>query len=444
MKKIFLVIRREFLTRVKKRTFLIATILTPLLIPALMGGMIYLTIREHQNKEQETVQVLDETRQLTFEDSKSYKFVPVQGDLEQVKKAFNEGDDFGLLYIPAQKQDSLKDMEGLTLYSKKSPSLSVMGSFEDIIEKQLYDKNLQQRGLDPQTLKDLKPQVAIRSVSVDDSGEEKDSSAGIAYGIGYGTSFLIYLFIFIYGAQVMQGVIEEKSSKIVEIIVSSMRPFQLMMGKIVGVASVGLLQFLIWVVLIAGISTAMMGYFGLDAQHMQHMQDISATSSNSAAMSAIQDNPKVMNIVNAAMDIPYAYIVTCFIFYFLGGYLLYGALFAAVGSAVDNISDAQQFTFPITLPLIIAIFGTMSVVLQDPDGTMSFWLSIIPLTSPVAMMARLAFGVPWWQLALSMALLIGGFMFTVWLAGRIYRVGILMHGTKVNYKVLAKWFMQRN
>jgi ABC-2 type transport system permease protein len=242
-------------------------------------------------------------------------------------------------------------------------------------------------------------------------------------------------------------VIDEKTSKIVEVIVSSVKPFQLMMGKIIGIASVGLLQFIIWIVIMVVVSGSVFAYFGLNTPQEQMQKQITeqiGSSSPEAKQAMEEQNPKLMEFKNVWDQIPFATIAAVFVFYFLGGYLLYGALFAAVGSAVDSMQESQQFQFPITLPLLIGYMSLFFVILREPHGTMSFWLSIIPLTSPVAMVGRIAFGVPAWELALSMVLLVGGFILTTWIAGRVYRVGILMTGTKVSWKVLAKWFMIKN
>jgi ABC-2 type transport system permease protein len=209
-----------------------------------------------------------------------------------------------------------------------------------------------------------------------------------------------------------------------------------MMGKIIGLASVGLLQFLIWIVLITTLSSVVLNLFGLDMPQQQLM--------NEMAQNPAMENQGAMEFLSTLSQIPFGYVIFNFLFYFLGGYLLYGALFAAVGSAVDSPAEAQQFMFPITIPMLIAYFGLFTFILEDPQGPISVWLSIIPFTSPIAMMGRIAYGVPPWQLALSMVCLVGGFIFTAWVAGRIYRVGILMHGTKINYKVMAKWFMMKN
>jgi ABC-2 type transport system permease protein len=246
------------------------------------------------------------------------------------------------------------------------------------------------------------------------------------------------MFIFIYGNQIMQGVIEEKSSRIVEILVSSLKPFQLMMGKILGIAAVGLTQLIIWIVLIGILTTVVTGFLGMQMPQQQAMEMASSDLGQSMPNSELGDILQMLSGINVTE------IVLCFIFYFLGGYLMYGALFAGIGSAVDAPSDAQQFMLPVTIPLIVAYMGLFVFVLNDPNSTTSFWLSIIPLTSPIAMMGRVSYGVPGIELALSMGLLILGFLATTWLAGKIYRIGILMHGTKPTYKTLWKWIKTNN
>ena len=294
--------------------------------------------------------------------------------------------------------------------------------------------------IDQKLLDSLKTNVNISTVSFTESGQEKSNNSIILSGIGMAGGILMYMFIFIYGAQIMQGIIEEKTSKVVEVIVSSVKPFQLMMGKILGLASVGLLQFLIWIILMSTLTFVVVDMVGVDSPQQQAMQQISpeAAAQQAAAVS------KTAEVINEFTSLPWIQIGISFLFYFLGGYLLYGALFAAVGSAVDSPAEAQQFMFPITIPMLISYMSLFMFILKDPHGPISVWLSIIPITSPIAMMGRIGFGVPFWQLALSVVLLIGGFILTTWVAGRVYRVGILMHGTKVNYKVLAKWFMMKN
>lgn len=438
MNKIFLVIQREFLSRVKKKSFLLATILVPLLFPAIIGGMVYLAVQNDKNKELEVVHVLDESALLNFEDTESYDYQSVTGSLDSAKSRFSKSEDFALIYIPKFEVDK---PDGILFYSHTSPGVNLVDGFENRIESQIRDIKLTRSGLTEAQLDELKTSVQIESFNLSETGTESKSDSGVTFGIGYVMGFLIYIFLFAYGAQVMQGVIEEKNSKIVEVIVSTVRPFHMMIGKVVGVASVGIVQFVIWMVLMSVISFAGMAVFGLSmdpAETAQMMQQASGEASS------IQSSVKVQEMMSIVNDIPVTKIVLLFIFYFLGGYMLYGALFAAVGSAVDTPADAQQFMMPIMMPIIVALMGLMMFVFPDPNGTVSFWLSIIPFTSPIVMMGRIGFGVPAWEIALSMVLLVGGFMFTLWLAGRIYRIGILMHGAKVNYKILAKWLMQKN
>lgn len=416
MNKILLVLKREYVARVKKKSFLLVTILVPILFPTLIGAVVYFAIQDQKSEQPKVINYYDPENLVDFDDSYKFSFEEVEGDSLERNKAFMESGHYGLLEMRSNSY---------TLFTLKSPSISEMNSLEETIESELREKSIRQLNLTPEMVSSLKPSIELNAFSLI---EGKESDSGIAFAIGYAGGFLIYMFIFIYGAQVMQGVIEEKSSKIVEILISTVRPFQLMMGKVLGIAAVGFTQFLIWIVLFAVITSALTGYFGLSGDEME---------------TAAQGN-QALQIVNKITSLPIAEILFIFGFYFIGGYLLYGSLFAAVGSAVDSPSEAQQFMFPITIPLIISIIG-LSIALENPDGNFSFWLSIIPLTSPVVMMGRIGFGMPpAFELITSMVLLILGFVFTIWLAGRIYRIGILMHGTKVNYKVLAKWLMMKN
>lgn len=442
MNKVWLIIQREFLNRVQKKSFLITTILAPLIFPAIIGGLIYYMVQEAESAKPDTVQVVDESGRFSFDSSRRFNFVKIDLPLEQAKKTYNETSDFALLYIP---QFEIANPEGLMLYTKENPSIEKVGNLESLLAERIRELKLEQYKIDPETLKSLKTSVSLKQVNLSETGEEKSSSSGLLYGIGFVLGILIYMFVLIYGIQIMQGVIDEKTSKIVEVIVSSVKPFQLMMGKIIGIASVGLLQFTIWILIITFVSSSVLGYFGLKMPQEQMREQITNQINSPDAQEAMEaQNSKVTEFLGMLNEIPFAKIAAVFVFYFLGGYLLYGALFAAVGSAVDSIQESQQFQFPITLPLLIGYMSLFFVILRDPHGPMSFWLSVIPLTSPVAMVGRIAFGVPAWELALSMALLVGGFILTTWIAGRIYRVGILMTGTKVNYKVLAKWFMTKH
>lgn len=432
MNKMFLVLQREYMSRVKKKSFLLSTLLVPLIFPLLIGGMIYFAMENDKNKRQESVRVLDESGLFQFVEDSSYAYINVEGPLDSAKNDFASSSDFGLLYVP---DIEIGKPEGILFFTHTSPGLKVVGDFEGDIWRQIREKKLNDLGLSKGQMDSLKTEVNIQNFNLSETGEEKKSSTGSTFGSGYVMGFLIYMFLFIFGAQVMQGVIEEKNSKIVEVVVSTIKPFQMMLGKVLGVAAVGATQFVIWIVVMSVLSTVVLGVFGLSLDPSS-MTEVSGQSSAEA-------NDQVQRILSVLSEINWLQITLLFLFYFIGGYLLYGALFAAVGSAVDTPADAQQFMMPIMLPIIASLMALMFFVFNDPHGSASFWLSIIPFSSPIVMMGRIGFGVPAWEIALSMALLVGGFFFTLWLAGRIYRVGILMQGTKVNYKTLARWFLQK-
>jgi ABC-2 type transport system permease protein len=432
MNKVWLIIQREFLNRVQKKSFLIATIFLPLIFPAIIGVLIYVAVRQEKNAEKKIIHYVDESG-IFIPDTSKYLFRKFEGNIEDAKKAFQHDESFGLLYIPKL---TIRKPEGIALYARVNPSPDDIGSIEGMFENQIRDLKMQKFNIDQRVLDSLKTDIQIQTVKLSEQGREESSDSRVLLGVGVTAGIFMYMFIFIYGAQIMQGIIEEKTSKVVEVIVSSVRPFQLMLGKIMGLASVGLLQFLIWIVLISTLSSLVFAYFGVEMPQQQMVEQMSGQNVE-------MQNPKAMQFLKVFDQIPFTYVILSFLFYFLGGYLLYGALFAAVGSAVDSPAEAQQFMFPITIPMLISYFCLFTFIVRDPHGPISVWLSIIPFTSPIAMMGRIAFGVPDWQLILSIVLLIAGFILTTWVAARIYRVGILMHGTKVNYKVLAKWFMQR-
>ena len=431
MSKILLVIQREYLARVKKKSFLIATILTPLIFPAIMGVFVWIAVEEEGGQALRIIEVVDETDLFFLESSEQYAFTTSVDDPEVAKKMVQEGERYGFLHIP---KIDLDNPRGIQLYGIENPSVTLIGYLESALKRKIEDQKLYAQGIDPKVLKEIRTEVSIQSITLGEEGEEKVNNANVNYAIGFLAGILIYIFIFVYGNQIMQGVIEEKSTRIVEILVSSLKPFQLMMGKIFGIGAVGLTQFLIWVVLIGSLSSIGMGVLGMQ---MPQQQAIEMT--NPEFVQVTPDSSELADVMALINGIDFVMLVGSFIIYFLGGYLLYGALFAAIGSAVDSPTDAQQFMFPITIPLIVAYMGLFVFVLQDPNSTTSFWLSVVPLTSPIAMMGRISYGVPFWELALSMGLLVGGFLVTTWLAGKIYRIGILMHGTKPTYKTLWKW-----
>ena len=436
MHKVFLVIQREYLARVKKKSFLVATLLTPLIFPAIMAIFVWIAVEEKENQSLRVIEVVDETGLFFMESSDQYAFSTSVKNLEEAKALVNKGERYGALYIPKME---LSAPEGIQFYGLENPSTALVGYLEVSLKRKIEDQKLYAKGIDPKVLKDIRTEVTVQALTLGDAGEEKVTDATVNYALGFLSGILIYLFIFIYGNQIMQGVIEEKSTRIVEILVSSLRPFQLMMGKIVGIGAVGLTQFLIWVLLVGTLSSLVMGVLGMQMPQQQAME-----MANPELMAATPDKGELGAILQVIDGIDFVSLVAAFVFYFLGGYLLYGALFAAVGAAVDSPSDAQQFMLPITIPLLIGYMGLFVFVLQDPSSSTSFWLSIIPLTSPIAMMGRISYGVPFWELALSMGLLVLGFFGTTWLAAKIYRIGILMHGTKPSYKTIWKWVKSTN
>ena len=440
MNKVWLIIQREFLNRVQKKSFLLATILVPLIIPLIMAVLIVVAIKESESAKADTVHVVDESGKFVFENHKKFVFVALNLPLEKAKEAYQQTEDFALLHIP---KFEIQRPEGFTLYSKENPSIEKIGDLERILEECIRDLKLEQYQIDKETLKNLRTDISFKQINISESGEEKSSNALMLYGVGFSLGILIYIFVLVYGIQIMQGVIDEKTSKIVEVIVSSVKPFQLMLGKILGIAAVGVTQFTIWILVITFLSSGTLAYFGLKMPQKQMMEQVQEKMAVNDEMKEEieQQNNKAEEFLSKLSEVPWIKIAGVFLFFFLGGYLMYGALFAAVGASVDSIQESQQFQFPITIPLLIGYLGLFLFILRDPHSSVSFWLSIIPFTSPVAMVGRIAFDVPLWQLILSMVLLVGGFLFTTWIAGRIYRVGILMTGAKINWKVMVKYFM---
>lgn len=433
MNKVFLIIQREYLSRVKKKSFLILTFLVPSLFIGMMTLVVYLTASK--DNEAKNFKVIDQSGifKNQFNNTSNINFSYLNEDYEQAKKAIRKEKDDFLLFIPSDYVETGK----VEVISEKKPSISVVDDIETQMESILRNKKLIAAGIDTAVLNSSNAKVSINAKQLTDEGE-KDASLGATYIVGFLAAFMIYLALFIYGAQVMRGVIEEKTSRIIEVIVSSVKPFQLMLGKILGIGAVGLTQFLLWIILSTGLSTVASSYITNDDKPKTE-QGIKKDA-NQPDMKEISSGNKVQQFLKAADTINFPLIIGTFLFYFLGGYLLYSALFAAVGSAVDNETETQQFMLPITLPLIFTFIIGMNVIVNNPDSTLSFWMSMIPFTSPIAMMIRIPFGVPVWEIALSMALLVVGFVFTTWVASRIYRVGILMYGKKVTYKELAKWF----
>ena len=439
MKQTLLVLKREYTTRVKKKSFLLATLLTPLILPTIIFVIAYFATQDKDSRQAEVI-VLDESGYFTESlDASGYQFKFVDGDYEDLKSTFKEKGAFGFMYIPAVDLSdiSVTRFSGFEFYSETNPSIRTMERIENQIENRMEDLKLESSGLDPNVINKLQVNIDLDTFSVSESGEATESNSGLSFAIGYGTGFLIYMFIFIYGGQIMQSVLDEKTSRIVEVIVSSVRPFQLMLGKVLGVGAVGFTQLLIWIVLISGLST-----LGISILASGNDVVMEAASQQIPEEALTQQQELAAEITTMIATIPITKILLSFLFYFLGAYFLYGALYAAIGSAVDSLQDAQQFMLPIMIPIIASIMA-MFFVLDDPNGGLAVTLSLIPFTSPIIMMARIPFGVPDWQLSLSMVLLVVGFIGTIYVAGRIYRIGILMYGVKVNWKVMKKWFTMK-
>lgn len=431
MNKIFLIIQREYFSRVRKKSFIVMTILGPILMVGLIVGSAVLSQVDNSVRK---IAIVDETKAFGYKLKQSaddkLQFEVLNTSLEEARKNFDPEKYYGLLYIPAVENPKTFS-EAITIYSEKQPSMSIIDKVETMLERDINEQRFISEGIDVEKLKKIETKISIKTRDL----SNKQTSSAATSAVGFIGGILIYLFIFIYGAQVMRGVMEEKMSRIVEVIASSVKPFQLMMGKIMGIALVGLTQFVLWIALTYGIGaivTTAMG--GKSPQQMQKEMVANQTPQEVAD----QQPDFSAKLGNLTANIPIAKILIAFVFYFLGGYLLYGALFAAIGSAVDSETDSQQFMLPVTLPLILAyIVGANAI--SNPDGPLAFWFSMIPFTSPIVMMVRLPFDVPVWQIAVSIGLLILGFIFTTWIASRIYRTGILMYGKKVNYTELWKW-----
>ncbi|WP_321306305.1 ABC transporter permease [Marinifilum fragile] len=446
MNKIFIIIQREYLSRVKKRSFLILTFLTPLLIAGIYAFMIWMMLKD--DTEKRTIAVLNESELVEpVQSSEFTTYSYLQNTtFEDVKSNMEKNGYYAILVIPK----NILQTKTAELFSHKQVTIEVKSSvgsqIRQHIEKLKRAKIIAEANMPnlEEKLAATKTPISMRTIKFGEDGEIKQSSTEIAMGIGFAASFIIYMFIFMYGVQVMRGVIEEKSNRIVEVIISSVKPFQLMMGKIVGVAMVGLTQFIMWVVLTGIIITVGSALVlpGVDMEALQQAKTVAELPAGAASLDAGQ--LKMAQDILGTFDFAYvAGIIGAFIFFFLGGYLLYSALFAAVGSAVDNETETQQFMLPITIPLILALYIGFAVA-KNPESSLAFWGSIIPFTSPIVMLVRIPFGVPIWELLLSMLVLIGTFLLITWIAAKIYRTGILMYGKKVSYKEIWKWLRYHN
>ncbi len=430
MDKLKLIVKREFLSKVRNRTFIVMTFISPLL----MLGMIFLIgfLSKSSMEKVNVVAYVNNSELFTkedFKDTKTLHFIDLTDvAIEKAKDIVSNADQDGLLYIPAI--DSIDELaNSIQFFSKETPSMVLISGLENALEKKMETEKMLKLGIDLEKLKRSKLNVDIKLSNF--SGERSSKLInGIKIGLGMGAGYFIMMFILIYGAMVMRSVIEEKTSRIIEVIISSVKPFQLMMGKVLGTAAAGLLQFLIWALILGIILIAGSYFLGVDT--MQHAGQIQAQQEAISQTDA-------QFVMSEIMKLPLLSMFLWFVLFFLGGYLLYSSIYAAIGSAVDNETDTQQFMFPVLMPLMIGVYVGFATVINDPHGTVATVFSMIPFTSPIVMLMRIPFGVPLWQILLSLFLLIVTFLFVIWIAAKIYRVGILMYGKKVTYKELYKW-----
>lgn len=436
MGKIGIIAGREFNERVRKKSFIITTILMPIAFVAIMFvPALMMNIQSDDTKE---IVVVDQSGTIAegLKNTNNLSFTPSDKSVEELTA--EQQDIFGILIIG---KDVATNPSNVQLLTYESSTINIESEITEQIREIIESEKLKAYNIEDidSILEAIKTPVSLKVKQLGESGETKESSSMLNIALAYIFGFLIYMFVFLYGNMVMQGVIEEKSNKVMEVMVSSVKPFELMMGKILGIASVAVTQFVIWVVFILVVGGAAMSIFGVG--------DMMAAASASAAMDpaammgtqmpSLDD--ETLSILRTVTDPAYLLrILGGFLVYFVGGYLLYAAMFAAVGSAVDNEKDTNNLQLPITIPLILAIFVMMSAM-QDPHGPLAFWFSMIPFTSPVVMMVRLPYGVPGWELALSIGLLFVTFIAMVYLAGKIYRVGVFMYGKKPTFAELAKW-----
>lgn len=429
-----LIIKREYLTKVKNKSFLVMTILSPVIMIALIAVVAYLS--QLNNNAKRHISILDESGKISsiFEDSDNISYTVLENvSLNDAKEIVKEQENYGLLFV--EKHADISNIaKHIKFYSEESPSITLISDLEGKLEKRLTDLKLEAIGVDIEKIQSAKVRVDIEQESFAGEKTSKiDSIIKLAFGGAAG--YLLFMFIIIYGNMIMRSIIEEKTSRIIEVIISSVKPVQLMLGKIIGTSLAGITQFVIWILLGGVLLSIVSAVFGLDLMQSQLPKEElmnQAMNNNNMTM-------EMQNIIVAFNNLPITNLIFAFILFFIGGYLLYSSLYAAIGAAVDNETDTQQFLLPILMPLILAVYIGIFTVIEDPHGTVSTVFSFIPFTSPVVMLMRIPFGVPIWQQLLSLLLLLGTFMFTVWFAAKIYRVGILMYGKKPSYKEIIRW-----
>ena len=426
-----LVTEREYLNKVKNKSFILATFLTPIIITLFIFLISYLT--SINNDTIKVISVVDKTGYFTnsLDSSDDLKFEFINDfDLEEAKLVSKTKADYGLLYIPYYSDLEL-NADSTMFISEDAPSITIISRIEGKLEKVLTNKNFENAGLDIDKINKSKIYINLYQESFE--GEETTKMDGIVkMAFAFFLGMLLYIFIFAYGGMIMMSVIEEKTSRIVEVMISSVKPFQLMMGKILGTSLASLTQFLAWSILLVILSYVFTAIFGIESS-VQNNEMLLSSSGN------VSMNQEALDMVSAFLNLPLLNILVAFLLYFIGGYLLYASLFAAIGAAVDNQTDAQQFMMPITIILILALYVGMFTVPEDPNGTVALIFSYIPFTSPVVMMMRIPNGVPVYEQIISIIILYFTFVLCIWFAAKIYRVGILMYGKKPSIKELIKW-----
>ena len=448
MNKALLVLKREYLTRVRKKSFIIMTLLVPFLFGAFTILPAWLAMQD--DKEERTIAVYDGTGiflgRLENTEYTKFHFIPEE-EYQRIRDDIKSSPFYAVLFVPPNILSSNRAQ----IFSDKQVPIDVKNFVGHKLE-QILESDKKARVLDESGIPDLEEKLTatrthinLDTIKVGEKGETVKSSTEIAMAVGYACGFIIYMFVFIYGAMVMRGVMEEKTSRIVEVIISSVKPMQLMFGKIVGIGLFGLTQLVFWVIIGGAIITGVQTFAGPDpAQAMEVSQNLMDTSGVAVAPAVqAQQQNMALEVVDMISNLNLPLILGSFVFYFLAGFLMYSSLMGAIGSAVDHDEEAQQMMLPVTLPLIFSIIILFPVV-KNPEGALAFWASMVPFTSPVIMMVRVPFGVPVWELLLSMAILVASIAGTIWVAGKIYRTGILMYGKKVNLKEIVKWLRYRN
>ncbi len=429
MSKLLLIIKREFIAKVRNKSFIVMTFLSPLLF---VGIGVFVGYLSQMKADLKTIAIHDETGRFVndFKSDEEYKYLNLSNlDLKVLKDSIISESYEGLLIIP-KSADNTSLQKNIQYISNDSPNFTFVQKMQNVISKKITTENFKQANLDTIAYKKAEAKVEINLTK--SSGEEALKLINeVKIGIGGAFGYLIMMFIVIYGNMVMRSVIEEKTSRIIEVIISSVKPFQLMMGKIIGTSLAGVLQFLIWAII------GLILYFGISMIFgFQMNSEVPALTSEQIELTKTFSFENIKLYIN---EIPLLSLIICFIIYFIGGYFLYSSFYASIGAAVDNETDSQQFLLPIIMPLILGVYIGFFTVINDPHGTVATIFSMIPLTSPIVMMMRIPFGVPWWQIAISMTLLFGTFLGVVWFASKIYRVGILMYGKKPSWKELYKW-----